>query len=210
MGFPPEHFTPSFAPGDNTFGITINKIFPPPEADPRLRKGYLIKVTILLRMAPEMELWEFNALVGAIIQSKLFCGIWAADVSDVTLDDEGATAEVVCYLQQGQEQKLVHLDAVVAASPQLRRATAYPAQDGDRMLVADFVRQVKGGADLATAMQGALQKARAGGYLAGIETDARYVIGKGGGKTVVLEGEVAKRLLDADRASDKPPPKRRR
>lgn len=198
MVHPPEHFTTAFAPGDNSFGITIHKIFPPPDVDPRYRKAILIKVTVLLRMGPEMELKEFRALVAAIAAAKLFCGIWSAEISPAILDDEGATSEVLCYLQQGQEPKLVHLDRVVQASPSFRRPAAFDRKADEADLVEDFIASVRTGSDLETAVRGAVQKSKDRGTFVSGETEPRYVIGKGGGKVVVVEGNVAKRLLEAD------------
>jgi hypothetical protein len=135
--------------------------------------------------------------VDTLKRAKMFCGIWTPEVSDVVVDDYGCYIEMVSYLRAGTEDKLVHLDKVIAASPRFGMGTEHVQRtEEDAKFVETFVDRVRAGDNLETAMERTQE-------IIPIPTDRpverlggkRYVIGK----TVVVQGGVADRLQEAER-----------
>ena len=192
----PETFVESFEPGQNNFSISINKVFPPAARNKYAKKAYLIKLRIGLNM-PAEEWKYFTNLADTIKKRKMFCGIWTPDIGDVIIDDYGCYLEMVSYLQVGTEDKLVHLDEVIRASPEFGMGSHVSAiQEEDTKFVETFVGIVRSGEDLEAAMERTKEVVPVPSEEK-VETvgGGRYVIGK----TVVVRGGIAEKLHEAEK-----------
>jgi hypothetical protein len=192
----PGVFATAFAPGLNPFGISITKIFPPEDIkSASVRKAYLIKLIIVLNV--DHDLWKYlEKILARVRKEKMFCNIWTPEISPVGVDDYGAYAELTSYLQTGTEAKLLHLDKVIKASPVLGKgAEMSMAQERDRVFVETFVEEVRGGKELEAAMETTRKVKPVSKERVKFGPSDKYVIGK----TVVVQGKVAKRLSEAEK-----------
>lgn len=190
------HFIEAFEPGENPFGISITKVFPPEVRDGWAKKAYLIKLRVVLNM-PADDWKFFTGLVDALKKGKMFCGIWTPEVGDVVIDDYGCYTEMVSYLKVGTEDRLVHLDGVIRASPKFGMgAQMTTASEREARFVETFVEMVRSGDDLEKAMERTKEVVPVPSDERVERMEAgRYVIGG----SVVVVGGVAERLSEADR-----------
>jgi len=192
----PENFVESFEPGQNLFSISINKIFPPEVRTKWAKKAYLIKLRIGLNM-PAEEWKYFTGLADIIKRRKMFCGIWTPESGEVVIDDYGCYLEMVSYLQVGTEDKLVHLDNIIKASPKFGMGSHMSAiQEEDSKFVETFVEIVKSGEDLEAAMERTKE-------VVPVPSEEKVEVMGGGryiiGNTVVVRGGVADKLHKAEK-----------
>lgn len=192
----PETFIERFEPGLNKFSISITKVFPPEVKTKWAKKAYLIKLRMVLNM-PADDWKYFTRLADTIKRGKMFCGIWTPELGDVVIDDYGCYIEMISYIQTGTEDKLVHLDGVIRASPKFGVGTQLTAlQEKETKFVETFVEMVRSGDGLEKAMERTKEAVP-------VESEepvealneGQYLIGK----TVVVRGGVADKLHKADK-----------
>lgn len=192
----PEHFIEIFEERDNDFAISITKVFPPEVKSAWAKKAYLIKLRLVLNM-PADDWKYFTALTDTLRKAKMFCGIWTPAMGDVVIDDYGCYTEMTAYLRAGTEDRLVHLDRVIRASPKLGTGAQLAGQtDNDVKFVETFVDRVKAGDMLEDAMERTKEVVPIPSKQPVEDlVTPKYVIGK----SIVVQGGIANKLAEAEK-----------
>lgn len=179
-------FTSAFRPGENWFCVRLLRVMPPDQRhSDGYRDAYLIKLKSRVSSPEpgERGWYAVQALHKSVEKAHRFCDLWTPQVSELSVEEDGrACFDMVSYLHLGAEKRLIHLDAVVRASPPPATAgqpEAKRAVDEDLLLIDSIINLAKQGADLRQAVNEAQQtvrKSRSGRSTTGeVETGATSV-----------------------------------
>ena len=76
-----------------------------------------LKCTLFHTLKTDDDTVFFDSLRRSIVNKKMFCDIWTPEISDVYKRGKYLFFEVMCYIPRSSEDKIIHLDRVIQASP---------------------------------------------------------------------------------------------